>query len=199
MTNSNSRYFTDEGIVLAAKNTGEADKILTIFTKNFGKLEVLAKNVKKLNSKRASASQVLSHSKFAIARSKVTTLAEAVVSNQFLKIKSNLTKLALAWQALEVLNLLVPTEVAYHEIFEDLLSFLKKLEKTSNFHEAKIKLAAFEIKLLIKTGWLGEDFKVKSFSNFSALEKFLTSKFEAISQRRLKSYQFAKMVVGGSP
>lgn len=196
MASNGLRYLKDEGIVLATKDVGEADKILTIFTRNYGKLEVLAKNVKKLNSKRASACDILSYSKFAIANSKITILSEAVVYNQLLKIKSNLAKLALAWEAVEVLNLVIPLEVAYSEIFEVLLTFLKKLEKISNLHHAKVKLAAFKIKLLAKTGWLGSNFQVKSFSNFSALEKFLTSKFETITQRRLKSAEFAKMVLG---
>lgn len=191
-----TRYLKDEGIVLASQNLGEADKILTIFTKNFGKLEVLAKNVKKLESKRASACEILSYNKFAIGKSKLLTLSETLNLDQFLKIKSNLPKLSLAFLALEVLNLTIPIGVPYPEIFQSLISFLKKLTNAVSIYEAKVKLAAFQIKLLVKTGWLGDNFQVKNFANFGQLEKFLLSKFEEISQKKLKSAEFAKLLLG---
>lgn len=193
-----AKYLVDEGIVLVSKDAGEADKILTIFTKNFGKLEILAKNVKKLNSRRASSCNTLSYSKFGISKSKIPTLSEAVILDQFLKIRQNLAKLAVAFQALEVLNSITPAEVPNTSIFKDLVFFFQKLVKTKSLHDAKVKLAGFEIKLLVKTGWLGANFKIKNFPNFYALEKFLISKFEEISQRQLKSAGFAKMVLEGS-
>ena len=42
-----------QGFVLKRTNYGEADKILTVFTKERGKIKVLAKGVRKIKSRRA--------------------------------------------------------------------------------------------------------------------------------------------------
>lgn len=190
------KFITDEGIILATSSLGEADKTLTIFTKNYGKLEILAKNIKKLGSRRSPACDTLCYSKFAITRNKVDALSEVLGISQFAQIKANLEKLSQAFIALEVLNLVTPVEVPNSNIFSALLRFLQKLTKAANLHEAKVARAAFCIKLLTDAGWLGKDFKIANFSKFSNLDQFLTSKFEGILQKKLKSTEFAMIVAG---
>lgn len=189
-----AKFICDEGIVLATSTFGEADKILTIFTKEYGKLEILAKNIKKLDSRRAPACDILSYSKFATTKNKVCHLSEVSGISQFPKIKTNLEKLSQAFIVLEVLNLLIPVGVPNLAIFSALLAFLQKLEKASNLHEAKVGRAAFCLKLLTDAGWLGKDFKINQFPKFASLDQFLVSKFETIAQKKLKSYEFAKYV-----
>lgn len=46
------RTYSSEGIVLSRKNYGEADRILVILSKNFGKLSLLAKGIRKIKSKK---------------------------------------------------------------------------------------------------------------------------------------------------
>lgn len=190
-----SRFINDEGIVLTTSTLGEADKILTVFTKDNGKLEVLAKNIKKLDSRRAPACNTLSYSKFAITKNKVDTLAEVVNLSQFPKIKSDLPKLSQAFIVAEVLNLVTPVGVSNPAVFATLLGFLRKLEEAMSLHEVKVARATFCVELLKEAGWLGKDFKIAKFPKFSNLDQFLISKFESIVQRRLKSTEFAKLVL----
>lgn len=190
-----ARYFNDEGVVLVAQTLGEADKILTIFTKEYGKLEILAKNIKKMGSRRAPACDILSYSKFAITKNKVDSLSEVVNISQLPKIKADLIKLSQAFIAAEVLNLITPVGVPNPTIFDAFLDFLAKLSKTANLHEAKVVRAAFQVKLLTEAGWLGKDFQISNFAKFSNLDQFLTAKFESIFQKRLKSAEFANMIV----
>lgn len=189
------KFIVDNGIVLATSTLGEADKILTIFTKNYGKLEILAKNIKKFDSRRAPAGNILCYSRFSATNNKVCTLSEIVGISQFPKIKSNLEKLSQAFIAAEVLNLITPVGVPNQVIFTAFLTFLQKLERVKSLHEMKVLRAAFCVKLLTEAGWLGKDFKIKNFQKFSVLDNFLTSKFENITQKRLKSVEFANLVV----
>ena len=39
-----------EGVILKMENQGEADQFLTVFTKDFGKFEILAKSIRKIRS-----------------------------------------------------------------------------------------------------------------------------------------------------
>lgn len=190
----NSKFIKDEGIVLTTSSLGEADKILTIFTRNLGKLEILAKNIKKIGSRRAPACDILSYSKFAITKNKVDSLSEVVNISQLPKIKADLIKLSQAFIAAEVLNLVTPVGVPNLAIFDAFLDFLAKLSKATDFHAAKVARAAFQVKLLTEAGWLGRDFKITNFAKFSNLDQFLTAKFESIFQKRLKSTEFAKEV-----
>ncbi len=52
--------FKDEVIVIKSINYGEADKILTVIGKNFGKFPILAKGIRKIDSKNRGNMQTLS-------------------------------------------------------------------------------------------------------------------------------------------
>lgn len=43
--------YTTRGIIIKINEIGESDKILSVFTKNFGRLEILAKSARKIESK----------------------------------------------------------------------------------------------------------------------------------------------------
>ena len=42
--------YTDEGIVIKRHNFGEADKIITLYTKSLGKVTLMARGIRKLIS-----------------------------------------------------------------------------------------------------------------------------------------------------
>lgn len=46
-----SIYYKTKGIVLASRDVGEYDRIITCFTKEYGRVELLAKAVRKITSK----------------------------------------------------------------------------------------------------------------------------------------------------
>ncbi|MGH7246436.1 MAG: DNA repair protein RecO, partial [Candidatus Levyibacteriota bacterium] len=48
------KHFKVEGIIIKRRNMGEADRVLTILTKDQGKMTIKAKGVRKIASKRAS-------------------------------------------------------------------------------------------------------------------------------------------------
>ena len=68
--------YKTEGIVLKSTEFKEADKIVTIYTKNYGKISAIAKGVRKIKSKFESSLEILTHSIFLIY--KVETLILSV-------------------------------------------------------------------------------------------------------------------------
>ncbi|PIZ97846.1 MAG: DNA repair protein RecO, partial [Candidatus Levybacteria bacterium CG_4_10_14_0_2_um_filter_35_8] len=54
--------YKTEGIVIKRRNLGEADKILTIFTKRYGKIQVKAPGIRKINSRRSPHVELLNYS-----------------------------------------------------------------------------------------------------------------------------------------
>jgi len=53
--------YTAEGIVLKRRVVGEADRIITVFTRQHGKLRLIAKGVRRITSRRAGHLEVFSH------------------------------------------------------------------------------------------------------------------------------------------
>ena len=60
--------FTTQGLVIKELNVGENDRLVTIFTKEYGILKAYASGVKSIKSKRASGCSLLTYSSFTIKR-----------------------------------------------------------------------------------------------------------------------------------
>ena len=75
---------TTQGIVLRETNYKEADKILTVLTRDLGKRTVKARGCRRKNSKLTAASQLLVYSEMTLSeRGEFTTLTEADPLEQF--------------------------------------------------------------------------------------------------------------------
>ena len=62
------RVYKTAAIVLRHRKLGEADKILTLFTPNYGKLDAVAKGVRRPTSKLAGHVEPLTYSSLLLAR-----------------------------------------------------------------------------------------------------------------------------------
>src|SRR4029078_1588209 len=60
--------YKSEAIIIRRSNLGEADKILTIFTPNFGKLRVVAKGIRKVTSRLAGHVALFARSQMLLAK-----------------------------------------------------------------------------------------------------------------------------------
>ncbi len=83
--------------ILKEAQIGEADKIFTLFTEDFGKIDVLAKSIRKIASKLKGGTPLFSISEigFIMGRSR-RTLTDAVLINGFEDIKQNLENIKIA-------------------------------------------------------------------------------------------------------
>jgi len=101
------RYYKTEGIIVKRRNFGEADRILTVLTKNYGKIQVKAPGVRKITSRRSSHIELLNLARFTLYRSFRVTLpivTEAQTQEEFLTIKNNLKKIGLAYYICELID-----------------------------------------------------------------------------------------------
>ena len=82
---------TTQGIVLRETNYKEADKILTVLTRDWGKRTVKARGCRRKNSKLTAASQLLVYSELTLSeRGEFTTLTEADPLEQFWSVRQDL-------------------------------------------------------------------------------------------------------------
>ena len=121
-------HYRTQGFVLKKNDLGEADQIFTIFTKDFGKLKILGKAIRKIKSKlRAGVGPFyLSEIEF-IQGKNHKTLTDATVITKFENIKQDLEKLEIASQIAEVTDDLIKGEEKDEEIFNLLKESFNKL------------------------------------------------------------------------
>src|SRR3989338_2022811 len=94
-----------EGIVLKRRNLGEADRILTVFTLQKGKISVLAKGVRRITSRRAGNVELLNRSAMYLYPAKsFFILTEAESFNTFQKLKDDLILSATAFHIIELVD-----------------------------------------------------------------------------------------------
>lgn len=134
-------HYRTQGFILKKENRGEADQILTVYTKDFGKLEILAKSIRKITSKLRSGAEVFYLSEIEFVQGKnYKTLTDAIALKKFEKIRKNVLKLDIAFRISEVVDQLVRGE----EVDERIWYLLK--ETFTQLNNQKLK--SFNLQLL---------------------------------------------------
>lgn len=119
---------SSRAIILARTNYAEADRILTILTKDYGKIKVIAKGVRKERSKLAGGIEpfCVSDISFIVGRGELGTLTSARLSAYYGDFINNLEKLDFAYMCLKIINKITEhaTEAGYFVLVEQLLQAL---------------------------------------------------------------------------
>jgi len=169
-----SHTFSLTGIVIKRRNYREADKWLTVFSSEKGKIDVLARGIRKITSKRSGQLELFNLVNLQVAEGRrFNVAAEVVLVNSFPKFRRNLKSISSVYQFCEVIDALTPEEVRLENVFGLLLNFLKLAEE-SDPETLKGELLGFQRRLLIELGfWDGcGDIFVQSFIE-SIIEKKL--------------------------
>lgn len=123
------RTYKTEGVIIKRKNFGEADKILTIFTKQYGKLRGVAKGIRKLTSRKGGNLELFNYVAIFLAKGKnLDIITEVQAIESFPNFRKNLTKVALAYQFTQLINSFSQEALANQELFQLLIFCLKQLD-----------------------------------------------------------------------
>lgn len=127
-----NRTYKTEGIILKRSNLGETDKLLTIFSKHYGKIRAIAKGVRKITSRKAGHLELFNHVLLFLNKGRnLDILTEAQVLNSFRSWRKNLKKVVIAYYFCELVDKLTPDEQANKEVFELLKIYLDKISTAS--------------------------------------------------------------------
>lgn len=140
-----------DGIILKRQNVGEADRILTVLTKELGKIQVKAKGVRKITSKRASHIEPLNLCSLSLYKGQsLPVLTEVISVENFSELKQDLGKIGFAYHLCELVDGLCPPQEENEKVFGLLYAVLKKMENT---HELTPLIHDFEVALLTALGY----------------------------------------------
>ena len=127
------RNYSTEAIVLRTRDNKDADKIITLFTRDFGKQTVIAKGIKKLSSRKRGNLEVFNEVKTSVVNTKgMGIITEVQLLNSFENVRSSLPKTSVAYFVVEVISQTTQDNEKNEEIYELLLGYLTKINNSGN-------------------------------------------------------------------
>ncbi|QQG40444.1 MAG: DNA repair protein RecO [Candidatus Levyibacteriota bacterium] len=173
------RHLKTEGIIIKRRNSGEADRILTVFTKNSGKILVKAIGVRRIISRRSPHIELLNYSFLTVYKGRnLPILTEAQTIDDFSSLKTNLKTIGIAYHLCELIDSLCAENQEQVLVFSLLLQTLINL---SEGKDAKQVVYDFEHRLLLELGFSSHIPLLRTVDTHAAIEGIL--------ERRLKTTQ----------
>ena len=124
-------HYRTQGFFIKKADRGEADQLLTVYTKDFGKLEILGKAIRKIRSKLRAGAELFYLSEIEFIQGKAhKTLTDAILIENFPNIRKDLKKLAVAYKISETLDNLIKGQEPDKEIWDLLNETFEKLNKS---------------------------------------------------------------------
>lgn len=125
-----NRSYRTEAIVIRRVNLGEADRILTLFTRDRGKISAIAKGSRRIKSSLSGSTELCSFSAFQIAvGTNLDIVTQAELRNAFLGLRSTLERISRSLYTLEFVAEFLEERQPHGELFDTLLSALYSLEQ----------------------------------------------------------------------
>lgn len=132
-------HYRTEGLIIKKKERGESNQLFTIYTQDFGKLEILAKAIRKITSKLRSGAELFYLSEIEFIQGKgYKTLTDAVLIESFPGIRKSFPKLKIAHQITEALDKLTLLEEKDKKVWQLLNEIFQKLNNWENEDSSKI-------------------------------------------------------------
>ena len=97
------RIYHTEAIVLSRFELGEADRVLTVLTPDYGKLKIIAKGVRRMKSRLGGSLEPFAELQLVLARARTfDVITSASVGHAWLKLRDRLESTATAWYLAEL-------------------------------------------------------------------------------------------------
>ncbi len=123
------RAYQSEGIVLATRDYGEADKIVTLFTREHGKIGSIARNARKSRKRFGGSLEVFARLRLQIVvKEGLSRLESTDLITIFPHIREDLAKIGYAGYACELVDRLLPEAHPSARLFRLLASYLEYLD-----------------------------------------------------------------------
>lgn len=149
-----SRVYKTEAVVLKGMDLGEADRILTLYTPNYGKIRAVAKGVRRPKSRLGGHVEPLTHSTMMLARGRnLDIVTQSQTLESFLPLRNDLWRVSCGIYAAEMVERFTPDHAENYNIFRVLVDTLHRLSEPS---PGELVLRFFEVRLLDFLGYRPE-------------------------------------------
>ena len=179
-------FYKVEGCILKRKNIGEGDRIVTVFTKEYGKMRFMAKGIRRVTSRRAPYLELFNHVRLLIHRGKIMDMiAEAEMVEPFHMIRNDLTHVGIAYYFCELVDVLLPEHQEHGDVFALLVNSFRDIP---SYVSEQLPIFAGRVSFAL-LGALGFLAKGKE-----PLGTELIAYIERIAEKRLKTPKFYRLL-----
>jgi DNA repair protein RecO (recombination protein O) len=145
-------YLRTKGIVIKETNTGEADRIVTIFSNSKGKISAAAKGSKRPKSRLAAGTQLLCYSDFILFKgSDIYSINTCDIIEPFYELRNDIVRLTHAAHITDIINDVIQENQPSPRVLQLYLNTLYILSKTQKSPELVTRI--FELRLLSMLGY----------------------------------------------
>lgn len=123
-------FLKSEAVILQTTDHAESDKIVSLYTKNYGRIKGIAKGAKRSQKRFGSALEPFTHNEVIFFQREgrgLVRLDNCKIINSFTAIAQDIKKIAYGNYLLELVNILTPEHEKHPEIFRLLVFFLTLL------------------------------------------------------------------------
>ena len=122
-------HYRSQGIIFQKKDVGEADRLFSIYTKDFGRLDLLARAERKIKSKLRGGLELFYLSEVEFIQGKTyKTLTDTILIDSYQGLRKSLEKLAEAHKISNILDRLMKEEESDGNIWELVLEVFGSLD-----------------------------------------------------------------------
>ena len=149
------RTYRSEAIVLRRSDFGEADRMLTLYSRGFGKIKALAKGARKPQARKAGHVELFMRTNFLFAKGKnIDIITQAELVEAYPALREDLVRTTYAAYAAELLDGLTAEadrDVAKYELLSNALGWIAETDNlfvTARYYELRLlSLAGFQPQL----------------------------------------------------
>ncbi|MBU7005874.1 DNA repair protein RecO [Phosphitispora fastidiosa] len=143
--------YQTEGIIIRVRDYGEADRIVTILTSGYGKVQAIAKGCRKPKSRKRGLIQLFTHADFVLYRGRnLDTITQCEGKESFAGIRGDLDRMAYAAYLAEVLDGFAVSG----EIQEDLFYLALVCLHLLTVEDPELVTRVFEVRIMRLLGYM---------------------------------------------
>ena len=143
-----------KGLILRQSDFGETNRILTIFTKDFGIIKAVCYGAKSIRNKNSAATQVMTYADFVLANTNkdLMSVQNAEIIESFFGVKEDIVKLSLCVYFADLVYSLINTNSRDDDMLSLILNSVYALSYKENSTE-KVR-AVFELRAMALGGYM---------------------------------------------
>lgn len=148
-------FIRDEGLVLRTRDLGEADKVVTLLTRQRGKIQAVARGARRARSGLLPIAQLFAYGQYLVFINRsLHNLSQGQLVHPFRRLHEDLTAMAYAAYVAELADVSLPEEEPYADAFAATLAALELLEKGE--HRPQLIINWYQLKMSIILGYQPE-------------------------------------------
>lgn len=185
-----------EGIVINKKDVNDFDRIITIFTRNFGKVSVLVKGIRKSKKRDKIGADILSYSSLVVYKKENSYIGNSIECvKSYDNIRQSMDKIGVVLYIFHVLNNILMDSQRNLSVYNLSIKSIEYIEKEKNSMNYTILLVYYVYKIVVEEGL---NFEVKEGRNFSISSSVISDEvFEGNVRLSDGEYRIIKLLYLG--